>query len=121
MIVPYLPLSCVGGCVGGYLPRYPCNHPRYSCICRYNTKVNFTLSGFFLCLRVSENSVKVKILINSCYDNNQSIFFLKTVSLNVRRFQTMSDLFSLKVLVEMLREFGKCWGNGFKDKNNYLI
>ena len=34
----------VGGCVGGYLPLHPFNQPRCSCICRYNTKVNFTLS-----------------------------------------------------------------------------
>ena len=33
-----------GGCVGGYSPRNPCNHPRCSCNCGYSKKFNFTLS-----------------------------------------------------------------------------
>ena len=68
---------------------------------------------FFSVWRCQRSSLRFKIFVNSCYNNNYCIFFLKTVSDNVRWIQTMSDLFSLKVLGEMLGEFGKCWGNGF--------
>ena len=75
---------------------------------------------FFSVWQCQRHSVSVKIFVNTCNNNNYCIFFLKTVSHNVRWIQTMSDLFSLKVLGEMLGEFWKCWGNGFDLKKYYF-
>ena len=40
----YIPIMCWWMFWWIYFPLYPFNHNRCSCICRYNTKVNFTLS-----------------------------------------------------------------------------
>ena len=46
---------------------------------------------FFCVWRCQRRSLRFKIFVNACYDNNYYIFFLKTVSDNVRWIQTISD------------------------------
>ena len=60
---------------------------------------------FFCVWRCQRRSLRFKIFVNACYDNNYCIFFLKTVSDNFRWIHKMSDLFIKKILVEMLVEF----------------
>ena len=46
---------------------------------------------FFIVWRCQRRSLRFKIFVHSCYNHNYCIFFLKTVSDNVRWIQTISD------------------------------
>ena len=60
---------------------------------------------FFSVGQFQKHYISVKIFVNTCNNNNYCIFFLKTVSVNVRLIQINPDFFIQKMLVEILVEF----------------